>query len=459
MEWAERLVADGVNVVLDKWDLKEGNDKFAFMERMVTDPDISHVLVIGDQRYADKADSRKSGVGTESQIISSEIYAKADQTKFVGLVCEFDSEGNACLPTFLKHTIWIDFSSPEAVNQHWEQLIRSLFGKPTHEKPKLGTPPVYLTSDSATPASPALAKYSSLKQAVLQGKPAIGFYRNDFLQAALAFADALRIRERPAVESMGPKVLEDCGKLKMVRDHLVDWVFLESTAGGSAEFGEALISTLEKLREIKSRPSEVTQWNETWFEAHAIFTYETFIYIVAALLKTGSLDVLHEVFASHYLLPESDRRGEKRFESFGCFYGYSKSLQEVLDPECVRLYSPAAALIKAQADRADISFKDVMQAELLIFLMAALDPNSGHWYPGTLHYSGYSHDFPLFLRATQRKGFQKLAIITGVSNADDLRNAIKSGLEGTGSNRWSDFRNSDVSFWQAWNMDNLDTLK
>ena len=37
-EWAERLVGDGVDVVLDLYDLKEGQDKYAFMERMVTNP-------------------------------------------------------------------------------------------------------------------------------------------------------------------------------------------------------------------------------------------------------------------------------------------------------------------------------------------------------------------------------------------------------------------------------------
>ena len=31
--WAEQLIADGVEVILDIYDLKEGNDKYAFMER------------------------------------------------------------------------------------------------------------------------------------------------------------------------------------------------------------------------------------------------------------------------------------------------------------------------------------------------------------------------------------------------------------------------------------------
>ena len=45
-QWAEQLVADGVDVVLDIYDLKEGHDKFIFMEKMVTDPSVTHVLKI-----------------------------------------------------------------------------------------------------------------------------------------------------------------------------------------------------------------------------------------------------------------------------------------------------------------------------------------------------------------------------------------------------------------------------
>ncbi len=113
-QWAEQMVSDGVDVVLDVWDLKEGDDKYAFMEKMVTDESVTHVLVFSDSEYAAKADARKAGVGTESQIISREVYSKVKQSKFIPVVCEFDDSGEPFLPTFLKSRIWIDFSSPEA---------------------------------------------------------------------------------------------------------------------------------------------------------------------------------------------------------------------------------------------------------------------------------------------------------------------------------------------------------
>ena len=53
---AERLVSDGVDVIIDKWNLKEGHDKYNFMETMVKSPDIQKVLIILDKKYSEKAD-------------------------------------------------------------------------------------------------------------------------------------------------------------------------------------------------------------------------------------------------------------------------------------------------------------------------------------------------------------------------------------------------------------------
>ena len=61
LDLSERLMHDGIYVVLDKWELKEGQDKYAFMERCVNDPEISKVLIICDKAYADKANRRDGG--------------------------------------------------------------------------------------------------------------------------------------------------------------------------------------------------------------------------------------------------------------------------------------------------------------------------------------------------------------------------------------------------------------
>ncbi|RQW64343.1 hypothetical protein EES38_07125 [Vibrio viridaestus] len=455
--WADRLVADGVDVILDIYDLKEGDDKYAFMETMVTDPDVTHVLVICDSSYAEKANARKAGVGTESQIISGEVYEKVKQSKFIPIVCEFGNDGEPILPAFMKSRMWINFSSSEAENENWEQLVRLLYGKPQHVKPKKGKAPTFITSDTPIPTSEAYAKFNSLKQAILQDKKGLKHYRRDFVEACISYADDLRVRERPEVESMGEKILEDCGKLKAVRNHLCDWVLLESEISDENEFSESLIDVLEKLRELKSRPAEINQWSDSWFEAHSVFVYETFLYIVAALLKSGAYKTLNEVFRSHYLIPRSDSYGQTNFERFDCFYGYSEALQSVLAPENQRLYAPAAELIKRQADREDIPFSEIRQAELLVLLMAFITPDTC-WYPATLHYSSYGNGYPFFVRAAQHKNFSKLALITGISDANELRKKVKEGHERLDTERWYNFH-YERNFWSSMNMDELDSIK
>lgn len=455
-EWADRLIADGVDVILDLYDLKEGHDKFAFMERMVTDQSVSHVLVICDKTYASKADSRKAGVGTESQIISKEVYEKVEQSKFIPIACEFETGGNPFLPTFFKSRIWINFSSDEAVNENWEQLVRLLFGKPQHEKPRLGKPPTYVTDDTALPASPAISKYSTFKQAFLLSKPGLAIYRTDFLDACIEYADAMRVRQQPPTSpaELGAKIVNDCSKLRQVRNHIVDWLLLEGTSAVTEPFSEALISFLERLRETKSRPAEVSSWNDEWFGAHSIFVYETFLYTVAALLKVGAHSVLREVFTSHYLRPATERFSDKRFDNFGCFCGRSGVLGDVLATGQGRFLNPSAELIRRQADRHDLPFSAIMEAELLIILMSVLTPNV-YWPSGTLLYSNHGGDFPLFLRATQRKGFDKLSVITGINSADELRAAVKKGIQRLNEDNFK----VGGGFWESMNMEKLDSLK
>ena len=146
-EWADQLLLDGIDVKLDIYDLSEGNDKFAYMESMVTDPAVSHVLVFSDAEYARKANDRRGGVGTESQIISREVYNEVEQTKFIPIVCEFDGTGDQrepCLPVFMKSLVWFDFSTPERAHGSWERLIRLLHGSPNHVRPPLGPRPTYI---------------------------------------------------------------------------------------------------------------------------------------------------------------------------------------------------------------------------------------------------------------------------------------------------------------------------
>jgi hypothetical protein len=148
VELAKRLKDDGVDVILDKWKLKEGQDKYAFMEQSVTDDSIAKVLIICDSTYAEKADKRKGGVGDETMIMSAEIYGKAKQEKFVPIIFERDEDGNEYAPAYLKTRIYIDLSDIEHYESNYETLLRNLYGKPEYREPPLGKMPEWLNEET-----------------------------------------------------------------------------------------------------------------------------------------------------------------------------------------------------------------------------------------------------------------------------------------------------------------------
>ena len=88
IQLAQRLVNDGIDTIVDFWHLKPGNDKYKFMESMVTDNTIDFVLIVCDKTYAEKANDRTGGVGDETVILSSELYGKFKQEKFLSLILE-----------------------------------------------------------------------------------------------------------------------------------------------------------------------------------------------------------------------------------------------------------------------------------------------------------------------------------------------------------------------------------
>ncbi len=137
LQLATELRESGVDVILDKWDLKEGHDALAFMEKMVSDPEINKVLIICDKKYVEKADDRSGGVGTETQIISTEVYQKVNQEKFVAVIREKDEQGKPNCPVYYRSRIFIDMSDDATYTDSFERLLRWIYNKPIYVKPDI----------------------------------------------------------------------------------------------------------------------------------------------------------------------------------------------------------------------------------------------------------------------------------------------------------------------------------
>ncbi len=138
--WVVQLASDlrrnGVDVVLDRWDLRLGGDIAAFMESGIGDSD--RVLMVCSADYVRKAEAGRGGVGYEKLIVTGELMRDQRTEKFIPVV-----RGNAAkkkTPSFVSSRLHIDFDDDAEYATQLERLLREIHG--AHEaKPELGTNP------------------------------------------------------------------------------------------------------------------------------------------------------------------------------------------------------------------------------------------------------------------------------------------------------------------------------
>ncbi len=455
--WCERLVGDGVDVVFDKWELSEGHDKYAFMERMVTDPSVTHVLIFSDSAYREKANKRERGVGTESQIISAEIYGKVSQDKFIPVVCEYDEDGKPCVPVFLEGRIYIDFSNSEKVNEEWEKLIRKLFNKPLLKKPEPGKPPAYIL-ESEKPANLTRPKYETLRDAVLRGKGHVKLAVADYQESFFENLERFRVQPKEGVV-YDEVVVGSIENLLPYRDELLSFAQLLLTSTDTDENRESVFELHERLLHYKFRPETTTSWNESWFDNYRFFLYENFLYLVADLVRLKLYDALRELFERPFIVPETARYGDDTYKPFTIFWTESETLKARKQRLRSQVLDMDAELINKRTTLKDFPMKRIVEAEFIAYLCSVLHLQE-FWFPHTLRYVGHTTSFEWFLRGAAKKHFKNICLVLGVKSKDELIQTLTTKFkEHSYLTHWfSPFGFHGISIERLINLDKLDTV-
>ena len=141
-EWvnslADKLLADGIEAIIDSYDVSPGDRLTKFMESSIKDSD--YVIIICTEEYKRKANNRQKGVGYESHIISAELYNNHNDRKFIPIIRQGDF--NTALPTYLDGKLAIDLRGNPYNETSYKDLIASIFK--VKKKPKVGIRPDYL---------------------------------------------------------------------------------------------------------------------------------------------------------------------------------------------------------------------------------------------------------------------------------------------------------------------------
>lgn len=139
--WVLRLATDlrknGIDTVLDQWDLQPGQDISMFMQKGINEAE--RVLLVCSDTYVRKADAGQGGVGYERLIVTGEVVSSIDTAKFIPLVR--GNSGAKKVPAFLGPRMYVDFTNDADYDTTLEGIMRVLLNAPASAKPAVGQNP------------------------------------------------------------------------------------------------------------------------------------------------------------------------------------------------------------------------------------------------------------------------------------------------------------------------------
>lgn len=444
--FATELRESGVDVILDKWDLKEGHDAVVFMEKMVTDPEIKKVVIICDEKYVAKADGRAGGVGTETQIISREVYENQVQEKFVAVVCGKDENGKAYLPTYYKSRIYIDLSEADRYADNFERLLRWIFDKPLYVKPELGNKPSFLSEGEHVSLGTA-AIFKRCIDAIKNHKPHAA---GAFDEYCTAFAENLeRFRISSSDGEFDDAVIKNIGEFLPYRNEAIQLFIAVAQYAPEEQFIQRLHRFFESMIPYMSRPQNISQWNEWDFDNYKFIVHELFLYALAVLLKHDRIEQANYLLQQQYYLPGNSDYGREVMVSFIVFREFMRSLEHRNTRLNLRRLSVRADLLKERCVGVGIDFRYLLQADFVGFMRAEVEVNDDYkrWWPETLLYLGhFNSPFEIFARSVSKAYFNKSKVLLTIEAPNDLESLLNNYRNGTRRlPTWESYRFSPAS--------------
>ncbi len=420
VELAERLIANGIDVVLDVYDLKEGQDKYAFMEQSVNDDTIDRVLIICDKTYAEKANNREGGVGDETVIISQEVYGQVKQEKFIPIIFEVDENNKAYCPHYIKSRIYIDLSTEDDIYEtEYEKLLRNIYEKPLFKKPALGSQPEWLENDTVD--------LSALRDTVKQirGYTGSNTAKADFLlrKGIEQFVEAAKSFEASDLDSLLPAI----NSTKPLRDVFVS--FCEALIYSSLEISNTICTLIESLYNDLHDASQKRSYCDADFELYDYIIWEMLITCTAILLHYEKFKALHDIVCHTYFLRDSYFNNSVKPYSYFKFRKYFRTIEgHCKQNSQFKNKITLSGQILVEREKKPILTKDTLSnADIVLYQLGGVleisDEESDYWFPNSYVY--HEHVQALWQKLKSKQYCEKIMPLFGVRTVDELKAVIE----------------------------------
>lgn len=394
---------------------------------MVTDESIDKILIVCDRKYAEKANKRSGGVGTETQIISAKVYQSVKQSKFVVVIAERDEEGKAPRPTYYASRIYIDLSTEELYPKNFEQLLRWIYDKPLHTKPELGKPPGFLQENNVIFLGTDVV-FKRAIDAIKNGKIYADGAVSEYFQTYASNLEKFRLNSDKQRKVFDDAVVENIELFIPYRNQMIELFIVLAQYIAPEKISRHLITLLESLIPYMYPKERSYPRMEGDFDNYRFIIEEIFLYAIAILLKHEHFSVVSQLVTHNYYSPSSDEAIDYRFNDFAVFHHHLRSLERINERNLnQKLISLHANFLKERCTGLGINFESIQQADFVLFLLKCQEAiNEGesraYWYPKTLIYRPeYSaQPFEIFYKAQSKRYFERLKCVFNVENKTQL---------------------------------------
>ncbi len=420
LDFASRLKGDGISVVIDKWSMEVGNDTSSFMEKCVNDSSINYVIILLDPVYAKKANDRTGGVGTETQIISPNVYNDAEQSKFVPVVFERGNNNETCMPIYLNGRLHFDLTTAE-YEKEYIKLVRHLYGRKTYIEPPLGKKPIWVdTPKNIIPLN--LQEIVQLKNStIIYNKSTIIFNAFDKILKSLDNTICNNKNLPSEITATTAKaILEYRTSFIPVRDNYLEILDIIALFDGiEDEIVDFLFNIYNRYTNTSSPINEVL--------LNSLLN-ELFIYTISKLWKVKAYAKIYNILTRTYFAHTPDNKAIPFNEVFYCANSQTiDSIKNKIDyPNDERQHFSGEAQLWIETLNEKYSKDDIIFADLLLYNLSILLIESHYyWFPKTYIYDSYyspNSQFRLFsLKFKSKYELEKMSNLLGTKEVNKLK--------------------------------------
>ena len=248
--------------------------------------------------------------------------------------------------------------------------------------------------------------------------------------------EAFRLEPSKGAGDFDQKVIDSIEQFIPSRSELIEvfsTIALYDTTDASAP---VIHKFFESLIPYTSRPGGLSRYHNWDWDNLKFIVQECFILAVAIFLKHERYDIAEYLLTNQYYIEKDETYGRSSLVTFAVFRNYLESLNYRNERLELRRLSLHADLLKERCTESGLHFKQIMQADFLLYLAEAIqgvkEDCQQAWWPETLVFKPFhGGTFEIFLRSESTEYFKRVAPTLGIKTKAELEPFIE-GLK-TGS--------------------------